>query len=517
MKEIISLADRYPLQFLRDFQRTGELVFRTELADFDRPYPGSYQQRIKRVEVVVEGLIGRGGVQGSLTNTGLCLIRRRDGRVQQRLLQPETLLLTHHRIAQDAVVFGADAEMLAVFEHSPVATSWVLRIRPNTNDLVFNFISDVKLVIYYETFFDADLERPVLEELAETQPLTGRRTVALRYELFDEFFAFQDTGAVTFQLRPEMLPFQHTDPRVDALTLLVQTHDDVSPAGLTVQVQAGAANATQVTDADGALSTGPGASLNAVVGGPLLAEWTITVPEQDTVSWQQVRDIVLVAEYSFTPRRIGSDPYLVLRDEFETDSRAAFEVADDPLAPQDRPSTWVHASPGGFIAQISNIRGLPPGPPTGPAKPGTYLVRKMGTGPGELPALADVIVTATLSSTTGGVIGLVFRYQDPDNFYFFAMDGTNGVRRIGKKTGGVFSELPTAAVDNTAGYTTGTTYHVRVRASGTSLQAFVDGQLAVSGSDPSIASPGQVGLYCHANPGARFDDLHVIDLSTDGS
>ena len=524
MKEIISLADRYPLQFLRDFQRTGELVFRTELADFDRAYPGSYQQRIKRVEVVVEGLIGRQGVHGSLTNTGVCLTRRRDGRLQMRLLQPETLLLSRYRIAPDAVVFGGDAEMLAVFEHSPVATSWVLRIRPSANDLVFNFLTDVKLVVYYETFFDADLERPVLEELAEAQQLTGRRTVALRYELFDEFFAFQDTGSVTFQLRAAMLPFQHTDPRIDALTLLVQSDDETSPGGLTVQVAVGATNATQVTTADGALSTGPGTPLNAVIGGPLLTEWTLTIPEQGNeaafaagFSWERVRDIVVVAEYSFTPRRVGNDPYLLLRDEFETDPMGAFDVVDDPLADQNGPSAWAHVVPDGVLAQTSNIHGLPPGPPTGPEKPGTYLVRKTGTGTGELPALSDLIVTATLSSTTAGVIGLVFRYQDPDNFYFFAMDGSNGARRIGKKTGGVFAELATAAVDTTEGYTAGTPYQVRVRASGTSLQAFVDEQLVVTGSDPSIADPGGVGLYCHANPGARFDEMHVIDLSTDRS
>ncbi|MEV0384752.1 hypothetical protein [Nonomuraea sp. NPDC050643] len=524
MKEIISLADRYPLQFLRDFQRTGELVFRTELADFDRAFPGSYQQRVKRVEVVVEGLISSEGVHGSLTNTGLCLTRRRDGRVQMRLLQPETLLLSRYRVAPDAVVFGGDAEMLAVFEHSPVATSWLLRVRPNANDLVFNFLTDVKLVIYYETFFDPDLERPVLEELAETQPLTGRRTVALRYELFDEFFAFQDTGSVTFRLRTTMVPFQHVDPRITALTLLVRTDDETSPAGLTVLVEAGAVSATQVTTADGALSTGPGAPLNAVLGSPLLSEWTISIPEQGNeaafaagFSWEHVSDIVLVAEYAFTPRRVGGDPYLVLRDGFETNPLAAFDVADDPLAGQGGPSAWAHVSPDGVVTQTANIRGLPPGPPAGPAKPGTYLVRRTGTGAGDLPELADVIVTATLRSTTAGVIGLVFRYQDPGNFYFFAMDATNGVRRIGKKTGGVFAELATAAVDTTEGYTPGTSYHVRIRASGTSLRAFVDGEPAVSGSDPSIADPGRVGFYCHANPGARFDDLHLIDLATGGS
>ncbi len=41
MKEVISLADRYPVQFLREFQRTGRMSFRTELNDFDRSYPAA--------------------------------------------------------------------------------------------------------------------------------------------------------------------------------------------------------------------------------------------------------------------------------------------------------------------------------------------------------------------------------------------------------------------------------------------------------------------------------------------
>ncbi|SDZ84294.1 YD repeat-containing protein [Nitrosospira multiformis] len=193
--------------------------FRTELSDFDRNYPGAYLQRIKRVEVIVEGLIGRGGIHASLTNTGLCLSRMRNGGIKMRLLQPETLLLSQYRIAADAVIFTPDVEMLGIFEHSPVSTSWVFELNPATNDIILNYITDVKLVIYYESFFDPNLKPRVLEELAVTQVNAGRRTVALRYELFDEFFAFQDTGEVTFTLRSTMLPFYHLDPHVRELNV----------------------------------------------------------------------------------------------------------------------------------------------------------------------------------------------------------------------------------------------------------------------------------------------------------
>jgi len=137
VKEVISLADRFPVQFMRDFQRSGRMAFHTSLSDFDRTFPGSYQHRIRRVELVVEGLIGNGGLHGTLVNTGLAYTRRADGGTQLRLLQPETLILSSYRITADSVVFTPDESQLAIFEGSPTASSWMLELRPAVNDLIY--------------------------------------------------------------------------------------------------------------------------------------------------------------------------------------------------------------------------------------------------------------------------------------------------------------------------------------------------------------------------------------------
>jgi hypothetical protein len=514
MKEIISLADRFPLQFLREFQRSGRMHFRTELADFDRNYPGSYQPRIKRVEINVEGLVGREGVHGTLTNTGQCLTRLRDGSVKMRLLKPETLLLSRYRIGPDGVVFTPDREMLAIFENSPVSTSWILEFRPAANDLVYPFLTDVKLVLYYESFYDEALRGPVLEELAEGQPLTGRRTVALRYELFDEFFTFQDTGEVRFTLRDTMLPFYHTQPRIRELTILVQTDEGVDPAALNVRVRlADGADVLQTTDAEGAISTG-GTNLDSLVGRPWLQEWIVSIPEADNqprftagFRWSQVRNLVVVTEYEFTPRRLEGEPFVRLRDNFTADPLPAFDVADDPQADVGGPSQWVHQAAAGRLEQHAAIRGG--AMDNTPAKPGAYLVRKITPA---LPAIKDLIVTCTARSTTGGGIGLVFRWQDVNNFYFFLMDSQRGYRRLGKKVGGVFAELATPAADLSQGYTVNQNYTLKARAAGGSLRAYLDGQLVLSGQDASLPNAGRVGFFCWNDTGAEFDDFQIIEL-----
>ena len=518
MKEIISLSDRYPIQFLRDFQRTGTMGFRTELSDFDRNYPGAYLQRIKRVEVIVEGLIGRGGIHASLTNTGLCLSRMRNGGIKMRLLQPETLLLSQYRIAADAVIFTPDVEMLGIFEHSPVSTSWVFELNPAANDIVLNYITDIKLVIYYESFFDPNLKPRVLEELAVTQVNAGRRTVALRYELFDEFFAFQDTGEVTFTLRSTMLPFYHLDPRVRELTFLIETEEGVSAENLTVIVStADGTTATQSTTADGALSTGGSSPLNAFIGKPWLQEWKITIPVAQNQTrfdagfeWSQVQNIVMTTEYEFTPRRIPGQPYLLLLDRFDTDTLANFDIVDDPQATVAAPSQWVFNTAAQRIDQMSSIHGgaFEPGA-TGPEKPGTYLVRKTTT---ELPAIQDHIVAVDVSSEDNGGIGVVFRWQDVDNFYYFLMDGQRNYRRMGKKVGGVFQELDTKALDDTHGYETGKTHSLRIRLSGSEMRAYLNDEQILLGQDASLPNSGRAGLFCWGSAGAHFDNFRIVAL-----
>jgi tetratricopeptide (TPR) repeat protein len=518
MKEIISLADRYPVQFLRDFQRTGTMGFRTELSDFDRNYPGAYLQRIKRAEVIVEGLIGGGGIHASLTNTGLCLSRMRDGGIKMRLLQPETLLLSQYRIAADAVIFTPDVEMLGIFEHSPVSTSWLFELNPAANDIILNYITDIKLVLYYESFFDPNLKPKVLEELAVEQTNAGRRTVALRYELFDEFFAFQDTGEVTFTLRSTMLPFYHMDPRVRELTFLIETDEGVAPGNLIVKVStADGTAATQTTTADGALSTGGSNALNAFIGKPWLQEWKISIPVAENqarfdagFAWSQVQNIVMTTEYEFTPRRIPGQPYLLLLDRFDADTLADFDVIDDPQATVSAPSEWVFNAEARRIDQLSDIHGgaFEAGA-TGPDKPGTYLVRKTTA---ELPAVQNCIVVVDVSSEDNDGIGVVFRWQDVDNFYYFLMDQERNYRRMGKKVAGVFQELDTAALDATHGYDAGTSSSLKVRISGTQLNAYLNDELVLSGQDASLPNAGRAGLFCWGSAGAHFDNFRIVDL-----
>ena len=266
-----------------------------------------------------------------------------------------------------------------------------------------------------------------------------------------------------------------------------------------------------------ALSTGGSSPLNAFIGKPWLQEWKISIPVAENqarfdagFAWSQVQNIVMTTEYEFTPRRIPGQPYLLLLDRLDADTLADFDVVDDPQATVSAPSEWVFNATAHRIDQLSDIHGGAFGTgATGPDKPGTYLVRKTTA---ELPAVQNFILVVDVSSEDNDGIGVVFRWQDVDNFYYFLMDQQRNYRRIGKKVAGVFQELDTAALDTTRGYDAGTSYSLKVRISGTQLNAYLNDQLVLSGQDASLPGAGRAGLFCWGSAGAHFDNFRIVDL-----
>jgi hypothetical protein len=121
-------------------------------------------------------------------------------------------------------------------------------------------------------------------------------------------------------------------------------------------------------------------------------------------------------------------------------------------------------------------------------------------------------VAVDVSSEDNDGIGVVFRWQDADNFYYFLMDQERNYRRMGKKVAGVFQELDTAALDATRGYDAGTSYALKIRISGTQLSAYLNDELVLSGQDASLPNAGRAGLFCWGSAGAHFDNFRIVEL-----
>ncbi|MCP4259775.1 MAG: hypothetical protein GY774_20020, partial [Planctomycetes bacterium] len=161
------------------------------------------------------------------------------------------------------------------------------------------------------------------------------------------------------------------------------------------------------------------------------------------------------------------------------------------------PMAWSAAT--GIMVQSSNVHSPPP---HGTSKLGTYAYWKAGSG------WTDYTSTVTIKSTDNDAIGVMFRYQDENNYYRFVWDRERDSRALVKCENGQFTIL----AEDFVPYIIGQSYKVKIVAQGSSLQVSIDGSSVFSVNDSTFSS-GTIALYSWGNEGAYFDDILVEDLS----
>jgi hypothetical protein len=191
---VISLGEDYPLELLR-FTTNGKAHFATDFGQFDLLYPGAYQSRISRVEVVIEGLVPPEGIHGTLSTSGISYARTRENQIQPLAGNAETMILSSYTIRGDQVVFYKTGEELELFEGLGVVTDWTLEMPKAANNMNYQTITDVKLVIYYTALFDNGLRNLDIRRWPKSGD--AYRGFSMRFQFPDTFYHFNNdiTGA----------------------------------------------------------------------------------------------------------------------------------------------------------------------------------------------------------------------------------------------------------------------------------------------------------------------------------
>lgn len=195
-----------------------------------------------------------------------------------------------------------------------------------------------------------------------------------------------------------------------------------------------------------------------------------------------------------TTRKKSSEPKSTLASNINKSAFSVnledFSIVDD--GKKNGPSSWTVSS--GVLTQSSNIWGSSM-TSTDPSQPGTYAIYdKFNKG--------DYTVYVDFRSGDDDSIGVLFRYQDKNNYYRFSMNKQQNNRRLVKKVDGVVSVLAESADS----YKIGEWYAFKASLKKDRIKIHLDNNLIFDVKDNAF-SKGKIGMYCWGNENSSFKNI----------
>jgi hypothetical protein len=102
--------------------------------------------------------------------------------------------------------------------------------------------------------------------------------------------------------------------------------------------------------------------------------------------------------------------------------------------------------------------------------------------------------------------GLVWRYQDANNYYIARMNPLEDNFRVYKVISGKRIQLKTK---EGLKIPVGEWHRIKVKQQGDHIECFLDGEKMLDGKDETFRKAGQIGLWTKSDAQTHFDDLKV--------
>lgn len=121
----------------------------------------------------------------------------------------------------------------------------------------------------------------------------------------------------------------------------------------------------------------------------------------------------------------------------------------------------------------------------------------------------DVEISVAFKAVKGEVDqggGVVWRYQDANNYYIARMNPLESNFRLYKVEGGKRNQLATAEKIKVSA---GEWHTLHIAMEGNKIECKLDGKQVFEATDDTFAKPGKVGLWTKADAVTSFDDLKV--------
>jgi len=218
----ISLAEEFPLA-LFELRTIGKTTIRPDLAFLDRLYPGAYQARISRIELLFFALTPQVGLHGTVKSSGLSFVKNGNGQATALILPPETMLISRYQYRDGGMYFALPEEQLQPFEGFGMATDFTLELPAIANNFERQTIADVHVIVHFTALHSDTLEAQVKAQ-RQVNSVT-MRSFSMHDALSDAYFDLVNTQNATFTLGAQHFPRTHGNPtilRVMLLTVLDQ-------------------------------------------------------------------------------------------------------------------------------------------------------------------------------------------------------------------------------------------------------------------------------------------------------
>jgi hypothetical protein len=309
VKRTYSLAFDFPLQF-GQLRKTGRCSFMTQEEPFRLAYPGSYGYRIRAVTISALSVPVAGAPRGLLTNQGVSLVSRADGKSHVSLRNAEALPLSEFRLSADMAVYGLPDEALLNFEGSGVETLWSLEFSNAANPYGLDHLADVLITFDVRAHFSPELYKTHIE----TMPITARRFLFFAASKFlpDSVAQLQgdiSPATIAFDVPVLGLPQKETNRKVKNVAIILASDKPVtltatfssaaSAENIAIAIEDSVAlsNAPPLTDAQ---SAAPPSPLNALVDLDADQTFTLTIDKAANagVEFSKITDVIFGLEYT---------------------------------------------------------------------------------------------------------------------------------------------------------------------------------------------------------------------------
>lgn len=149
---------------------------------------------------------------------------------------------------------------------------------------------------------------------------------------------------------------------------------------------------------------------------------------------------------------------------------------------------------------------------------GTYRVLG-GVNPTGMDLRLNMRSDDTGEVRVNGAMGVLFAYQNDNNYYRLDLSQREGHRKLWKKQAGVFTELNTSPQSYTPGdwpssYSSQAWVNLRVVHLNGVIIVYLDGEKIMAAEDLTF-SGGQIALFCARNRSCTYDNVILLDAPSD--